>query len=424
MDFNFALLLITRSILGLAQIYPYGYSWFHSEKLANYTSRDVSIRIRLRKVEYLTQISVAYDREIFLLQNYGGVSKSFSKNIEVMLERKELGIEPLLTFSRSNNRHIIESAINESYFLKPARKFLQPRNSLETLITYGPIRTWSSFFAGGNNPVESADIGHATYYRPQKYDFKKVKKLAVTIHDFIPEYLNWNGIRNPHIGKSQLIKKADLVVCISETTRDLMYERYGLIHDNVVVVPHGADIVSRNYEKGEVFPILYVGHRKGYKNFDILVSALTSLRNVRPFKLWIAGPPLDDLEIFNLNSKLGVNWISFEYPSDQEIKNLYSKAAVHCVTSRMEGFGMTAIESVGAGCPVIASDIPIFRETLRGNGILFNPDNPEELENMLSQLMTDQAHYDSIENNLVNVREQYSWNSVTPKLTEAYRKLV
>lgn len=85
---------------------------------------------------------------------------------------------------------------------------------------------------------------------------------------------------------------------------------------------------------------------------------------------------------------------------------------------------MTAIESVGAGCPVIASDIPIFRETLRGNGILFNPDNPEELENSLFQLMTDQAHYDSIENNLVNVREQYSWNSVTPILTEAYRKLI
>jgi len=372
----------------------------------------------------LKEISVAYDREIFLLQKFGGVSKSFSKNIGVMIERKELGIQPLLTFTRSDNQHINELLINNPHFFEPARKFLQPRNSLETLLTYGPIRTCSSLYAGGKNPVANADIGHATYYRPQKYDFKKIKKLAVTIHDFIPEYLNWNGIRNPHIGKSQLIKKADLVVCISETTRDLMYERYGLVHDNVVVVPHGADIVSRNYEKGEVFPILYVGHRKGYKNFDLLVSALTSLRNVRQFKLWIAGPPLDDLEISNLNLKLGGNWRLFENPSDEEIKNLYSKAAVHCVTSRMEGFGMTAIESVGAGCPVIASDIPIFRETLRGNGILVDPNNTEELQNALSLLMTDQTHYDFIENNLMKVREQYSWNSVTPKLTEAYRRLI
>jgi glycosyltransferase involved in cell wall biosynthesis len=372
----------------------------------------------------LREISVAYDREIFLLQKFGGVSKSFSKNIEVMLQSKELGIQPLLTFSRSSNQHINESPINQNRLLKPARNFLQPRNSLDTLITYGPIRSWSSFYAGGANPIKRADIGHATYYRPQKYDFKEIKRLAVTIHDFIPEHLNWNGIRNPHIGKSQLIRKADLVVCISETTRDLLYERYGLIHENVVVVPHGTDIVSRNYEKGEVFPILYIGHRKGYKNFDLLVSALTNLRNVRPFKLWIAGPPLDDLEISSLNLKLGGNWSLFENPSDEEIKNLYSKAAVHCVTSRMEGFGMTAIESVGAGCPVIASDIPIFRETLRGNGILVDPENSEELENALSLLMTDQTHYDSIENNLINVREQYSWNSVTPKLTEAYRRLI
>jgi glycosyltransferase involved in cell wall biosynthesis len=89
----------------------------------------------------------------------------------------------------------------------------------------------------------------------------------------------------------------------------------------------------------------------------------------------------------------------------------------------MEGFGMTAIESIGAGCPVIASDIPIFRETLRGNGILINPNESEDLRNALSNLMTDKSYFESMEDNLLEIRENYSWDSITPKLAEAYRGL-
>ncbi len=371
----------------------------------------------------MSEISVAYDREIFLLQKFGGVSKSFAKNIEVLIRREELGINPLFTFNRTSNHHISDSSASPKRHFEPARSFFQPKNSLQTLITAGPIRALSSRYSGGSNPINNADIGHATYYRPQKYDFKNTRRLAVTIHDFIPEYLNWNGIRNPHIGKSRLVQRADLIICISETTRDLLYERFRLNNQNVVVVPHGTDIVPRERKGEDVFSILYVGHRKGYKNFDLLLDALRGLEKVRPYQLWIAGPPLDQVELVNLESKLKGSWRHFSNPSDHLIKELYSKAAVHCVTSKMEGFGMTAIESIGAGCPVIASDIPIFRETLRGNGILFNPHDSEDLKNALSKLMTDETYFESMEKNLLEVRENYSWDSVTPKLAEAYRGL-
>jgi len=377
----------------------------------------------MRGDERLSDISVAYDREIFLLQEFGGVSKSFAKNIEVMIRREELGIKPVFTFNRTSNHHINNSSANPNMHFEPARSFLQPKNSLQTMITAGPIRALSSRYSGGSNPINNADIGHATYYRPQKYDFKKIKRLAVTVHDFIPEYLNWNGIRNPHLGKSKLIQRADLIICISETTRDLLNERFKLTNQNVVVVPHGTDIVPREHKEEGAFSILYVGHRKGYKNFDLLVDALHGLDKVRPYQLWIAGPPLDQAELVNLESKLKGSWRHFLNPSDQSVKELYSKAAVHCITSKMEGFGMTAIESIGAGCPVIASDIPIFRETLRGNGILINPNESEDLRNALSNLMTDKTYFESMEDNLLEIRENYSWDSITPKLAEAYRGL-
>lgn len=372
----------------------------------------------------MKEISVAFDREIFLLQNFGGVSKSFVKNIEVMEENVELGILPLLTFSRSNNRHLLESNLDCVSRIQPARRFIQPKNGLETTLTLGPIRAVNSLYAGGINPYEYADIGHATYYRPQKYDFKKIKRLVVSVHDFIPEHLNWKGVRNPHIGKSKLIRSADLVVCVSETTRNNLYEKYGRFHDNVVVVPHGADITQREYRNGEGFPILYIGHRRGYKNFDLLVDALSGLNKIRPFELWIAGPSLAPDEITELNLKLPGCWKIFENPSDLIIKQLLSRAGLHCVTSKMEGFGMTAIEAFGAGCPVVASDIAIFRETLGEHGILFDPNNSEHLRDILILLMTNQTYYQDLEDNIIRRREIYSWEKITPKLTDAYRKLL
>jgi glycosyltransferase involved in cell wall biosynthesis len=89
----------------------------------------------------------------------------------------------------------------------------------------------------------------------------------------------------------------------------------------------------------------------------------------------------------------------------------------------MEGFGMTAVEAIGAGCPVIATDIPIFRETLKGNGILVNPSESQELRNEIISLMTNQSYYDSIQSNLLNIRDGYSWEQMTPKLLKGYREL-
>jgi hypothetical protein len=92
--------------------------------------------------------------------------------------------------------------------LLPRRKFIQSRSGYSTLLSYGVVRTLSSMWAGGRSPSNPVDIFHATYYRPTYYESRKSKKLAITVHDFIPEKLGWLGIRNPHIGKKALAKKA------------------------------------------------------------------------------------------------------------------------------------------------------------------------------------------------------------------------
>ena len=54
----------------------------------------------------LTLMKVFYDSEMFLLQNNGGVSRYFSEIISTFVVNEKLGIEPILTFKKSNNQSL------------------------------------------------------------------------------------------------------------------------------------------------------------------------------------------------------------------------------------------------------------------------------------------------------------------------------
>jgi glycosyltransferase involved in cell wall biosynthesis len=311
--------------------------------------------------------------------------------------------------------------------LLPRRNFIQARSGYSTLLSYGPVRTLSSMWAGGRSPSNPVDIFHATYYRPTYYESRKSKKLAITIHDFIPEKLGWLGVRNPHIGKKALTKKADLIFCVSEQTAQDLFDLYGISGDRVRVVGHGIHIKSnksKNYEIKilEGKSILYVGHRAGYKNFEILISAIKELRKTdKAITLTVAGPSLDLRETLHLNSILGPEaWRSFINPNDEILQNLYSSSVIHCVTSHLEGFGMTILESMSHGTPVVLTDIPVFHEVAGTAGIYFDRHSVTDLVEKISEAMKDVGYRE--QSILVrNHAEKYSWNDSAQKVSYAYQ---
>jgi glycosyltransferase involved in cell wall biosynthesis len=209
---------------------------------------------------------------------------------------------------RADNYHLLSIQKEIGLDLLPRRNFIQSRSGYSTLLSYGAVRTLSSMWAGGRSPSNPVDIFHATYYRPTYYESRKSKKLAITIHDFIPEKLGWLGVRNPHIGKKALAKKADLIFCVSEQTAQDLFDFYRISGDRVRVVGHGIHIKSKKSKKYEIKilegkSILYVGHRAGYKNFEILISAIKSLNDLTKavnlslmaevsFVIWMLAAPM------------------------------------------------------------------------------------------------------------------------------------
>jgi glycosyltransferase involved in cell wall biosynthesis len=204
-------------------------------------------------------------------------------------------------------------------------------------------------------------------------------------------------------------------------------ERVDTRDKKVIVIPHGCLPVERNLigVAPDKFLILYVGHRTGYKNFKLLLKAFSIIKFKMPeARLLITGPALTSAEISELNELIGSSdWTHVLNPTDDELRAFYRSASVHVVTSSMEGFGMTILESMSVGTRVLASDIPVFREVGGSETTYFDFTNPEDLS---EKLLLEYENPISVQTRLkiLNRAESFSWSKSAKAHAEAYKSLI
>ena len=126
--------------------------------------------------------------------------------------------------------------------------------------------------------------------------------------------------------------------------------------------------------------ILCVGRLAEQKNYEYL---LNSFKNIRKISIDIVGTgeKLEVLQKLSRENNISVNFLG--KMENSELKKLYSKYEIFISTSTYEGNPKNILEAMGAGCIVIASDIPNHKEIIEDkiNGILFNleKDNLSEI---------------------------------------------
>jgi len=128
--------------------------------------------------------------------------------------------------------------------------------------------------------------------------------------------------------------------------------------------------------------ILYIGRIAFYKGIGDLISAFyKAKKEIHNLNLVIGGKPTLKMESKYNNWKRKYKDIKFidSIPED-EIQYYYSMADVFITYSyASEGFGLTLIESIACGTPVICSNLPAYREVLDDNAIFVSPKHPELL---------------------------------------------
>jgi len=217
------------------------------------------------------------------------------------------------------------------------------------------------------------------------------------------------------------------VITVSESSKKAIM-RYGLTKKTPIVIPNGVDLEKYIPGKKAKMPlVLYLGRLKPYKNLPVLIEAFEQLVQKLPkVKLVIAGfgESRTNLERLTKRLKLEDN-IKFEGRVSEKRKvKLYQQAWVAVNPSSMEGWSVTSIEANACSTPIIASDVPGLRDSVRNprSGYLVEYDNPQAFADSIFRLITNHRLREDLSESAREWATSFRWEKSAEKFLSLFEK--
>jgi glycosyltransferase involved in cell wall biosynthesis len=150
-------------------------------------------------------------------------------------------------------------------------------------------------------------------------------------------------------------------------------------------------LFRRKYQLPENF-VLAVGHFEKRKNYSRLIDAISLLRaRGNAVCLVVIGNDSGELSSMTHRVRKGdlkglVHFLSGL--TDLELRCAYKLCSLFVFPSSYEGFGIPILEAMAAGCPMVLSDIPVFREITENRGVYFSHNDSEVLANSIDYVLS------------------------------------
>lgn len=281
--------------------------------------------------------------------------------------------------------------------------------------------------------------------------FKTVPNV-VLLHDVIWKVLEstylYNFRRRIYAQQTyEAVKVAKKVLTVSEFSRKEIHKYLDLDLDKIKVIGAGVSDVFQPMEKndknlaktlkkyGVENPyVFYIGGFESRKNVGSLLRAFAKLakhysNNLRNRILVVGGeapvvanPLLEDVK--GIAKSLGIDGrVKFigKLP-DEELAHLYNGSDFFVFPSLYEGFGLTVLEAMACGTPVIASQIGSVQEVAQDTVHYFHPDREDELVQSMNRFLTDQVLKEELRVRALNRARQFNWEKSARLLLEELKK--
>jgi alpha-1,3-rhamnosyl/mannosyltransferase len=173
--------------------------------------------------------------------------------------------------------------------------------------------------------------------------------------------------------------------------------------------------------------VVALGTVEPRKNLPVLVRAFDEVAARDPeLRLVVAGADGWGAEEFRAAwtaARHAGRVVRLGYVSDTDRRDLLAGARVLAYPSIYEGFGLSPLEAMGAGVPVVAARAGALPETLGDAAVLVDPDDVEALADALDRVV----HDDDLRRDLVAEGcrrvDRYGWPQIAPRFVELYRSL-
>jgi len=284
------------------------------------------------------------------------------------------------------------------------------------------------------------------------------RPYAVTIHDLIKHYSRGMETTSRHPATyfikylgyklvfGRAIKKAKKIIVPSTVIKKQLLGYYPkLRQEKIKVVYEGIEEkfsqaknkkanfrpclkVLKKYKISKPY-LVYTGNVYPHKNIRRLILAVKIVNNQRP----VSAPALNLViacsrdvfwqrlkkQIAEFKADSFVNLAGFI--PDQDLPAVYSQAEAFISPSLMEGFGLPGLEAMAAGCPVVCSKIPVFKEIYGKAACYFNPNDVNSIKAKIQALINwpPAKRREKVRQSLNQVKK-YSWQSCAQETLKIY----
>lgn len=280
-----------------------------------------------------------------------------------------------------------------------------------------------------------------------KYIASKINVPQIhTYHTMYEEYLDYlfggKLIKKSTVGKITrvLLNSLDGVVVPTEKTKNILLH-YG-VNKPINVIPTGIDL-NKFYrpllanEKKEIFSslglkntdkiIAYIGRIGKEKNISEIITLFnTVVKKIKSVKLLIVGdgPYLQSLKKQVLNEGLEKSVVFAGMIEPGEIYKYYKIADIFVTASNSETQGLTYVEALSSGCPVVCKYDPCIDEIIfQGkNGFFYK--NPWEFSYYIDKILEDENLKNKLSNEAIRTSKKYSSCIFTHRIIETYNKIL
>ena len=289
--------------------------------------------------------------------------------------------------------------------------------------------------------------GQGDLYHSVQLGLPAIRRIpaVLTIHDLAPlrwpsHYLRLPYARVGHAWQYALAKRADAIVAVSEATKADVVSRLGIPHERIRVIPEAVDASFHppSHEAGATVArdrfgvpgryVLYVGQFDPRKNMAGLFAAFARAADRdRDLRLVIvgtlgklAGLMRDALAASRLDPARVV--VAGEV-DDVTLAALYAGAECLLHAAWLEGFGLTALEALAAGTPVVGYRAGAVAEVVGEAGVLVDEREPDGLGDALVALLDDPSLQAELRARAKPRAARFSWDRAADDTLAIYRSL-
>jgi phosphatidylinositol alpha-mannosyltransferase len=249
--------------------------------------------------------------------------------------------------------------------------------------------------------------------------------LVATFHTY-NENLMSNGIANL-FGARRMLNRLHVRLAVSEaaawTARRFFGGHYRIVPNGVHLDSERAALAASR-PAGESLRLVFVGQAVERKGLPLLLSAFEALREHIPTELTVIGPTAEELTPYLLDTR-GVRMLG-KVDDETKARELEQADFLCAPSLRGESFGMVLTEAFAAGTPVVASNIPGYRDVVRDgvDGVLVPPGDAQALAEVLRDLHEEPARRAEMARAAVRGVERFAWPRVAGEVMEAYEDAI